>query len=77
MARTTKTVKTAEVSQVKDSFLYSVKFNKLTQGEVLALKHALESYAEVSPVCEDVRQYLTTALAESSDIRTKFLIVGG
>lgn len=42
---------------------YMVAMN-LTQGELLALKHALDAYA--TPVGEDVRAYLNNALQRSN-----------
>jgi len=42
--------------------LYKVTY-ELTSGELLALRHALEAYAKVSPVGSDVYSYTINALA--------------
>ncbi len=50
-------MKGAKITHNKRNNLYKVELN-LTQGEVLSLKHALEAYAEISPVGSDVNSYL-------------------
>lgn len=49
----------------KDSQTYKVTYDGLTKGELLAMKHALEEYAEKSRVGVDVCAYFTNALFEA------------
>lgn len=46
------------------SNLLDVSFQGLTLGEMMALKHALEAYKEVSPVGADVDCYMQNGLDE-------------
>lgn len=51
----------------KNSNLFEIKFSGLTQGEVLALKHAVQNWGENgSAVGQDVYQYLANAEVEKT-----------
>ena len=43
--------------------IYEVKFTLDTPGQVMALRHALEQYSEVSPVCDDILAFFRQAHA--------------
>lgn len=42
----------------------TLSLNGITRGELLALRHALESYSKFSPVGDDVRMYVTNAVTD-------------
>lgn len=52
----------------KNSNLFDVTFKDLTQGEFLALKHALGYYAACSPVASDLFDFLKNGIAKGPDI---------
>lgn len=41
--------------------VYEVKFTLDTPGQVIALRHALEQYGKVSPVCADILAFFQQA----------------
>lgn len=48
--------------------VYDVSFSALTQGEIMAMKNALESYSEDSVVARDVLAYLRNGIESSNDV---------
>lgn len=70
-----KPVKNCDFKQNKDN-LFSVSFNKLTQGEVYALINALRIARKASPVAADLSAYLSNALyLANPEIKSGFYIM--
>lgn len=57
----------------KNDNIYTVTFANLTFGEVMAMKNALASYGEASPVCKDVLAYFDNGVYDSDDNKLKTL----
>jgi hypothetical protein len=57
----------SKVTKAKKGNTYKIVLDGLTEGELLSLRNGMEKYAEVSPVGNDVHNYITRAWDEHKE----------
>lgn len=63
-----------DITKRKRDAAYVLKIELTTNGQLLALRHALDERAERSPVCADIKAFFDEALRTCPDVPRDLLV---